>query len=105
MLQTYEIGAVLSHRMDDGNGRPIGYVSRTLAPAEKKYSVLEKEGLAIIFAVKKFHQYLYGRKFKIVTDHRPLVGLFNEIKPIPVTTAARLQRWTLILSAYEYSIV
>jgi hypothetical protein len=100
---TYGIGAVLSHRMDDGTDRSIGYVSRTLAPVEKYYSVLEKEGLAIIFAVKKFHQYC--RKFKIFTDHRPLVGLFNEIKPTPVMATTRLQRWALILSAYEYSIV
>ena len=100
---TYGIGAVLSHRMDDGTDRSIGYVSRTLAPVEKYYSVLEKDGLAIIFAVKKFHQYCW--KFKIFTDHRPLVGLFNEIKPIPVMATTRLQRWALILSAYEYSIV
>ncbi|CAC5421832.1 unnamed protein product [Mytilus coruscus] len=80
---TYGIGAVLSHRMDDGTDRSIGYVSRTLAPAEKNYN----------------------RKFKIFTDHKPLVGLFNEIKPIPVMAAARLQRWALTLSAYEYSIV
>jgi hypothetical protein len=70
-------GSVLSHDMGDGNEKPIAYASRTLGPAEKNYSQLEKEGLAIIFGVKKFHQYLYGQKFKILTDHKPLLGLFK----------------------------
>ena len=56
----YGIGAVLSHSIDDSNDRPIAYVSRTLSPAEKHYSQLEKEALAIVFAVKKFHNFIYG---------------------------------------------
>ncbi|CAC5366937.1 unnamed protein product [Mytilus coruscus] len=91
--------------MEDECDRPVGYVSRTLAPAEMNYSVLEKEGLAVIFALKKFHQYLFDRKFTIYTDHKPLIGLFNENKCIPPMAAARIQRWALTLSAYEYKIV
>ncbi|CAC5392622.1 unnamed protein product [Mytilus coruscus] len=101
----YGIGAVLSHKMEDGCDRPAGYVLRTLAPAEMNYSVLEKEGLAVIFALKKFHQYLFDRKFTIYTDHKPLIGLFNENKCIPPMAATRIQRWALTLSAYEYKIV
>ena len=67
----YGIGAVLSHSMDDQQERPIAYVSRTLSAAEKHYSQLEKEALAIIFAVKKFHKYIYGRYFIIESDHEP----------------------------------
>ena len=76
----YGVGAVLSHKMKNGTERPIGYVSRSLQEAARKYSTLEKEALAIIFGVKKFHQFLYGHRFIIKTDHKPLEGLLNEKK-------------------------
>ena len=100
----YGVGAVLSHKMEGGTARPIGYMSRSLNGAERNYSTLEKEALAIIFGVKKFHQFLYGHSFTIKTDHKPLEGLLNEKKGIPALAAPRIQRWVLTLSAYEYKI-
>ena len=68
------------------------------------FGELHKEGLALIFGVKKFHQYLYGKHFTLHTDHQPLAGLFAEKKPVSVMASARVQRWALTLAAYERSI-
>ena len=100
----YGIGAVLSHIMPNGDERPVLFASRTLTETEKKYAKLEKEALAIVYGVRKFHQYLYGRKFELRTDHKPLVNIFNPGKPIPAMASGRIQRWALTLGAHQYTI-
>ena len=101
----YGIGAVLSHVLTTGEERPIAFASRTLTKAEQGYSQIDKEALAIVWAVKRFNIYLYGRHFELVTDHQPLVSIFHPAKSIPVMTAARLQRYAIYLSSHSYTIV
>ena len=98
------VGAVLSHVIE-GEERPISYASRTLQKPERNYSNIEREALGVIFGVKKFHQYVYGRKFVIYTDHKPLVVLFSGQHETPVLGSPRIQFWSSLLACYMYEIV
>ena len=100
----YGVGAVLSNVMKDGVEKPVSYGSRTLSVAERNYGHVEKEGLSLVYATRKFHQYLYGQRFTLVTDHKPLLGLFGENHGLPSRSSARVLRWALMLSAYDYRL-
>ena len=75
----YGVGAILCHRLSNGREAPVAYYSRTLSSAERNYAQIDKEALAIISGIKKFHNFLFGMKFEIQTDHKPLLGLFKPI--------------------------
>ena len=92
------LGAIL-YNEGDGEKLPIVYLSRKLLPREQNYGVVEKECLAVIWAVQKLNEYLMGREFIIETDHAPLLFL-NRTK----TENGRLMRWALLLSQYRFTI-
>lgn len=98
------VGAVLSHTFKDNTDRVIAYASRALSKAEKNYSQLDREALAIVFAVKIFHQYVYGRCFILETDHKPLTYIFGGKKGLPQMASSRVQRWGVFLSGYNFDI-
>ena len=90
--------------MPDGSEKPITFASRTLSKAEHNYAQIEKEALVIVYAVEKFHQYLFGRHFLLYADHKPLLELLSEQKGIPSMAAACIQCLAILLSAYNYSL-
>lgn len=100
----YGLGACLLQPGPKGQLQPVYYVSRSLTAPEKNYSQIDKEALAIVFGVKRLHQYLYGRHFILRTDHKPLLKIFGENQHLSAVTAARLQRWAVTLSSYSYTI-
>ncbi|XP_044155688.1 uncharacterized protein LOC122942250, partial [Bufo gargarizans] len=88
----FGLGAVLSQIGEDGGEHPVAYLSRKLLPREVSYATIEKECLALVWALKKLTPYLYGRAFTLITDHNPLVWL-NRVSG----DNARLLRWSLAL--------
>ena len=101
---SYDIGSCSLHKMTDGTSKPIAHSSRALLAAEKNYSQIEKEALAIIFAVSKFHRFIYGRYLILQTDHKPLLTIFGSKNGLPTHTANRLQRWGTILLNYNFKM-
>ena len=103
-VSQYGVGAVTSQVSLNGDERPVAYASRTLSASEQNYSQIEKKALSLICGLRKFHQYLYARNFTIITDHKPLLAILEPKKNIPTLAAARMQRWALLLSAYQYNL-
>ena len=85
----------------DGKWQAISYASRNLTEVERRYSQTEKEALALVWACERFNIYVYGRKFELETDHKPLECIFGRLsKP-----SARMERWVLRLQGYDYRVV
>ena len=100
----YGLGAALSQIDENGNERPIEFISRTLSKSERNYSQIEKEPLAIVWSIKRLHRYLFAKPFTLVTDHKPLQFILNPNKSIPEMGISRIVRWSIFLSSYVHTM-
>uniref|UniRef100_A0A8C5PCY7 Reverse transcriptase/retrotransposon-derived protein RNase H-like domain-containing protein n=1 Tax=Leptobrachium leishanense TaxID=445787 RepID=A0A8C5PCY7_9ANUR len=96
---TFGLGAVLSQVGEDGQEHPVAFLSQKLLPREVGYAAIEKECLAVVWALKKLQPYLYGRPFNLLTDHNTLVWLHRVARD-----NGRLLRWSLALQAFDFTI-
>ncbi|CAF4118785.1 unnamed protein product [Adineta steineri] len=94
------IAAVIYCRYPDGIEKAIAHVSKTYTSTEVNYGQIEKEVLAFIFGIQKFDQFLHRRHFILLTDHKPLLTIFDSKKGNPSALASRLQNWALRLMGY-----
>jgi len=93
---TYRLGACLLQ-----DSRPVAYASRSLSTAERNYAQIEKEMLAIVFGLTKFHQYAYGKQVHVESDNKPLESLFK--KPLS-QSPQRIQRMMLKVQQYDLKV-
>ena len=83
------------------NGQPVAYASRSLTSAESNYAQIEKELLAILFGVEKFESFVYGKRFKVETDHKPLESILSKSL---LNAPKRLQRMMLRLQNFDFEV-
>lgn len=94
------VGSILI-QVKDGISRAVYCASKSLAVHERKYCQTEKECYAIVWAMEKFYMYLYGKRFTLITDCKPLQYLFNRVRSKP---SARIERWILRLQAFDFDV-
>ena len=96
------LGALLTQKSRTTNHTiTIECASKALSDVEKRYSQIEKEALAIFWAIKHFHLFVYGREFTVVTDHQPLVTIFNKPATQP---SVRIEKWLMHLQRYDFKV-
>lgn len=100
---SYGLGGVISHLID-GIEKPICFAFFSLNSAQKTYPILHLEALAIVSTIKKFHKFLYGQKFTVFTDHKPLLGILGKSGRNAIFVT-RLQRYVMDLSIYDFEIL
>ena len=96
----YAIGGILLQPDDEGHPKPVCYTSRALSETEQKYSVTEKEGLALVHAISKWHVYLYHTHFAVIVDHNPLKFIFTS----RTRATPRIETWQMKLQSYRFDI-
>lgn len=94
------LGAILLQKQKNGAWSPVAYFSQTTNQAESRYHSFELEMLAVVRAIERFHIYLYGVDFTIVTDCNALVYAVNKANLNP-----RIARWTLALQGYRFRML
>nr|XP_022905220.1 uncharacterized protein K02A2.6-like [Onthophagus taurus] len=99
------LGAVISHILPTGEEKPVAFASRSLSKAERNYSQIDKEATAIVWGLKKFFHYCYGRKITLVTDHKPLTRILHPEKILPATSAIRLLDYASYMAGFKYDII
>lgn len=102
------VGAVLSHVVKVKGKlveRPVMFASATLSQAQRNYAQVDREALAVVFALSKFHRFLWGREFTLVTDNSAISRIFHQDKNLPIRTGERLQHWATLLQPYNYKLV
>ena len=95
------LGAILVQDTKDERA-VISYASRALTPVEQRYSQTEREALAVVFGCERYHLYVMGSRFTVVTDHKPLVSIYNNPQSNP---PAWIEHWTLCLQRYDMTVV
>ena len=96
------LGAVLTQEDESTKEvTPLHYASCSLTPTQMRYPQIDREALSIYMAIKRFHLFIYGKDFKVITDHKPLVASFNNPSSKP---SARMERWFMELQQYRFTV-
>ena len=95
----HSVAAVLSQ-----DQKPVLFISKKLSESQSRWSNIEREAYAIVWSLMRLRQFLLGRKFTLMTDHKPLVYIFAPDKEIPTHMSARIGRWAIKIMAFDFNI-